>query len=62
MTFVRHGYLLNNGRFHQIDYPGASSMVVEDINNAGDITGLWFDARENASGFVRKQGKGRHRD
>ncbi len=52
-----HGFLLSNGKFTQIDYPGASATIVERINNAGDITGTWFDALGNLSGFIRKDGK-----
>jgi uncharacterized membrane protein len=52
-----HGYLLSNGQFTQIDYPGASGTVVENINNADDITGTWFDRLGNLSGFIRRDGK-----
>ena len=54
---ARHGYLLSNGQFTQIDYPGSSQTVVECINNAGDITGTWYDALGNVSGFIRRDGK-----
>ncbi len=54
---AQHGFLLSNGKFTQIDYPGSSQTVLERINNAGDITGTWFDARGNVSGFIRKDGK-----
>lgn len=53
---ARHGYLLSNGQFTRIDYPGSSQTVVERINNAGDITGTWYDAPGNVSGFIRKDG------
>jgi probable HAF family extracellular repeat protein len=56
-TFTRHGYLLSNGQFTQIDYPGASVTILERINNAGDITGTWFDDRGNVSAFIRRDGK-----
>ena len=48
---VRHGYLLSDGRFSQIDYPGASDTGVEEINNAGDIMGAWFNTRFEVERF-----------
>ena len=54
---ARHGYLLSNEKFTQIDYPGSSQTVVERINNAGDVTGTWYDTLGNVSGFIRKDGK-----
>jgi uncharacterized membrane protein len=54
---AQHGHQLSNGQFTQIDYPGSSATVVERINNAGDITGTWFDALGNVSGFIRRDGK-----
>lgn len=56
-SFTRHGYLLSDGKFTQIDYPGSSQTIVERINNADDITGTWYDALGNVSGFIRRDGK-----
>jgi len=54
---ARHGYPFSDGQFTQIDYPGSSQTVIERINNAGDITGTWYDALGNVNGFIRKGGK-----
>ena len=54
---IQHGYLLRDGQFTQIDYPGASGTVVRGINNAGDITGHYFDSAGNENGFILQDGK-----
>ena len=52
-----HGYLLSDGRFQRIDPPGAMVTILEEVNNAGDITGSWFDQDFNRTHFIRKGGK-----
>ena len=52
-----HGYLLSDGRFHRIHPPGAMIMFLEEVNNAGDITGSWFDQDFNRTHFIGKGNK-----
>jgi uncharacterized membrane protein len=52
-----HGYLLSDGRFQRIGPPGAMLTILEEVNNAGDITGSWFDQDFNRTHFIRKGGK-----
>ena len=42
-----HGYLLKNGVFTQIDYPGADNTTTRSINVEGVIAGFY----ENEDGF-----------
>ena len=39
-----HAFLLRDGQFTQIDYPGAAATVGRGINNAGDVTGNHFNS------------------
>ena len=38
-----HGYLLDNGAFTQIDFPGALETQAQKINNRGQIVGIFLD-------------------
>jgi hypothetical protein len=48
-----HGYLLIDGKFRQIDYPGSTHTFVYSINNAGDIGGEFLNAEGNLVAFIR---------
>ena len=50
------GFLLSDGRFRRIEHPDALTTLVEEINNAGDITGSAFD-EDSRIPFIRKGGK-----
>jgi uncharacterized membrane protein len=52
---VRHGFLLSQGVYTTLDFPGASLTVAEGINNAGVIVGVYLDAVGNQHGFVLSQ-------
>jgi uncharacterized membrane protein len=38
-----HGYLWKHGRFHTIDIPGAAVTELYDINNRGDLVGVYAE-------------------
>ena len=46
-----HGYLLRNGRFQAIDFPGAAATELHAINNYGIIVGEFADANGTIHGF-----------
>jgi hypothetical protein len=49
-----HGYLWKHGRFRTIDVPGAPGTELGEINNRGDIIGLYADTRTGEQhGFLR---------
>jgi uncharacterized membrane protein len=51
-------YLLRDGEFTQIAFPGAIATVPGSINNAGDITGFfWGPTLDRQGGFIYKDGK-----
>ena len=55
---VNHGYLYQNGKFTDIDYPGASQIpgggtFTGGINDDGDVAGLFTDGQRFQHGFVR---------
>jgi uncharacterized membrane protein len=51
-------YLLSNGEFTQIAFPGAIATVPGTINNAGDITGFfWGPTLARSGGFIYKDGR-----
>jgi uncharacterized membrane protein len=51
-------YLLSDGEFTQIAFPGAIATVAGSINNAGDITGFfWGPTLDRSGGFIYKDGK-----
>jgi uncharacterized membrane protein len=39
--FVFHGFLLSNGVFSTIDFPGAASTLASGINDVGEIVGFY---------------------
>jgi probable HAF family extracellular repeat protein len=47
-----HGFLDVNGTFSTIDVPGAQFTSPNDINNAGQIVGWFFDNGGPAHGFL----------
>lgn len=55
-AYHEHGFLLRDGTFYLIDYPGAGcdGTVAYGINANGDIAGTYSDANCNEHGFVVK--------
>ena len=47
-----HAFLGNSLGFQLLDVPAAASTFGESINNAGQVSGVWFDASDNAHGFI----------
>ena len=63
---VSHGYLYQNGKFTDIDYPGApltpgGGTSAGGINDRGDIAGVFWDAQGYQHGFLRTVGRQRLR-
>lgn len=55
---VNHGYLYQNGKFIDIDYPGAAAIpnggtFTGGINDLGQIAGVFTDAQGYQHGFLR---------
>jgi hypothetical protein len=46
-----HGYLLRNGKFSVIDFPGAAATELHAINNYSTIVGEFTDANGTIHGF-----------
>ena len=46
-----HGFLLRNGTYTSIDYPGAVDTAVLSINDDGVIVGFYFDTQGHQRGF-----------
>jgi probable HAF family extracellular repeat protein len=54
---IGHGFLVSEGRFRRIDPSGAMLTILEEINNAGEIAGSWFDQDFNRTHFIRRGGR-----
>ena len=48
-----HGFLLTEGEFTSIDFPGAFLTAASGINNRGDIVGVYVDTNRQGHGFLR---------
>ncbi len=49
-----HGFLLHDGEFTEVDYPGAVETVARGINDQGDIVGIYALESDGADhGFLR---------
>ena len=47
-----HGFVLMNGRYLSIDYPGAEATYIDGINNAGQLVGSYTFDQQTFHGFV----------
>ena len=53
-----HGFLLRNGKFKSIDFPGAvQTFAARGINARGDIVGTFQDSALIAHGFLYSKGR-----
>jgi uncharacterized membrane protein len=52
---LAHAFLLRDGQFTELKYPGSTEMIVEKINNAGDVVGFVVNERREG-GFLFKDG------
>ena len=48
---VSHGFLLSQGKFQTVDFPGAVATAVRGINNLGDLSGTYSIVDLNADEF-----------
>jgi len=55
-NLVSHGFMLRNGVFTTIDFPGASSSTANGINNMGKIVGSYTECC-GWHGFALARGK-----
>lgn len=51
-----NGYLLHQGVFLTIAYPGAATTFPAAINDAGTIAGYWIDSSSKDHGFILQNG------
>lgn len=56
-TGRRHGYLLTKGGAKLIDFPGATATIAWDINNRGDVVGVYHKEDFVIHGFLWHKGK-----
>ncbi|HEU4399567.1 MAG TPA: hypothetical protein VFU54_17240, partial [Actinomycetota bacterium] len=49
------GFLLDKGVYTRIDFPGALATNALDINNRGQIAGIYADAQRTTHAFLRDQ-------
>jgi probable HAF family extracellular repeat protein len=47
-----HGFVGDSLGYELLDMPGAAGTYGEGINNAGQVSGVWYDATDNAHGFI----------
>lgn len=47
-----HGFILENGAWTTVDYPGAAHSEIHYMDSAGNFTGGWFDEDFHLHGFV----------
>jgi hypothetical protein len=48
---VSHGFLLTDGKFRTVDFPGAVATALRGINNLGDLSGTYSVVDLNADEF-----------
>lgn len=53
---IEHAFLLRNGQFTNIDFPGSSSSAAHGINAWGVIAGSYTDSSEVVHGFISRNG------
>jgi len=46
-AFVGPGYLYQNGTFQVLQFPGGGATYAYDVNNAGEVVGLFLDTSVN---------------
>src|SRR5207302_855466 len=46
-----HGFLLRQGEYARIDFPGSTGTQINAINDDGEIVGFYIDKADNTHGF-----------
>jgi hypothetical protein len=54
--FPDHGFVLANGVYKTIDYPGADRTFLTDVNSSGVIVGTWYQGGALGGGFLYVNG------
>jgi uncharacterized membrane protein len=57
IAFMHHGFMLENGHFRSIDFPGAAETQVFKISNDGDIVGTYTPPFGISNGFSFDKGQ-----
>jgi len=52
MAGLRHGFVLDNGTYSTVDFPGGNSAIAFGINAGGVIVGMYLDSAGAQHGFV----------
>jgi uncharacterized membrane protein len=55
--FSLRGFVLDHGRFNRIDFPGAASTQIFDVNDHGQAVGEYRDANDVFHGFLWDRGR-----
>lgn len=53
----QHGFLLNNGKYQTIDYPGSTETAARWINPSGEIVGEYTDTSGKIHGYILYKGQ-----
>jgi hypothetical protein len=53
MPISAHGFLLRDGVFNKIDFPGVVGTTIVGLNARGDFVGSYVDSVFRTHGFVR---------
>jgi hypothetical protein len=51
-SLVPHGFVYDNGTLTTIDVPGATSTMVNAIDDGGEVAGTYFDPGSGTHGFI----------
>ena len=54
-TGAAHGFLLEDGEFTSIDFPGATDTRAFGINERGDIVGNYVDADKRTHAYIARR-------
>jgi len=52
----QHGYLLKNGRYTTVDYPGAANTFCGGMNDQGDIVGAYWNEDQVVHSYLLSHG------
>lgn len=52
LAFVGDGFLYRDNNLHALKFPGGGLTYAYDINNAGEVVGLFLDSSDHQHGFT----------
>ena len=53
---INHGFILKDGHYKSLDYPGAQFTILSVINDSGVSAGYYFGSNGELGGFLYKSG------